>query len=160
MPHSNRTMTIRPSLQSSFLWSHFQNLYLTLNMHVQAGHNNVVFASWLKDISYKTSLIGLIALPTYIHACTQPNDLINCLYPPSILETAFQNQQAFLDRCILAFHNDIVNSFNAVVLDKVLGQSHTFHAMDTPDGNGEDTNFAQHVAKYLQNLNLSGLLPS
>jgi len=157
IPHSNRAMTICTSLQSSFLSSHFQILHLTLNMRVQAGHNNVIFASWLKDFSYKTSLIGLISLPTYIQAYTQLKDLINCVYPPTILATAFQNWQAFLNRCILAFHNDTVNSFNAAVLDKLPGQSQTFYSIDTSDANKEDPNFAQHAAEYLQSLNLSGL---
>jgi len=34
VPHGNRAATIRSSLQSSFLWPHFQILHLTLNMWV------------------------------------------------------------------------------------------------------------------------------
>ena len=88
VPRSNRGATIRASLQSSFLWTHFQILHLILNMHVQAGLNYKSFASWLHDISYKPMLIGILSLPSYIQAYTQPEDLIHFVYPTNILVTA------------------------------------------------------------------------
>jgi len=68
--HGNRAATIRASFQTSFLWPHFQISHITLNMRVQAGLNKISFTSWLHDISSKTMLIGILSLPSYIHAYT------------------------------------------------------------------------------------------
>jgi len=160
VPCGNRAATIRASLQSSFLWPHFQILHLTLNMRVQAGLNNIYFASWLHDISYKPMLIDILSLPSYIQAYTQPEDLIHFVYPTNILVNALQDIQVFANRCILAFHNDTVNQYNTAVLDKLPGEAQTFYSIDTSDANEEDPNFAQHPAEYLQSLNCSGLPPS
>jgi len=129
-------------------------------MRVQAGLNNISFASWLHDILYKPMLIGILSLPSYIQAYTQPEDLIHFVYPTNILVTALQDIQVFANYCILTFHNDTVNQFNTAVLDKLTGEAQTFYSIDTSDANEEDPNFAQHPAEYLQSLNYSGLPPS
>jgi len=105
-------------------------------------------------------LIGILSLPFYIQAYTQPEDLIHLVYPTNILITALQDIQVFANHCILAFHNDTVNKFNTAVLDKLPGEAQTFFSIDTSDANEEDPNFAQHPAEYLQSLNCSGLPPS
>jgi len=112
VPRSNRAATMPASLQSSFLWPHFQILHLTLNILVQAGLNIISFASWLHEISYKPILIGILSLPSYIQAYTQPEDLIHFVYLTKILVTTLQDIQVFAKRYILIFHNYTVNQFN------------------------------------------------
>jgi len=116
VPRDHRAATIRASLQSSFLCPNFQILYLTLNMRVQAGLNNISVASWLCEISYKPMLIGILSLPSYIEAYTQLDDLIHFVFPTNILVTALKDIQVFANDCILAFHNDNVNQFNTAIL--------------------------------------------
>jgi len=156
----NRATTVRASLQSSPIWQYFQVFSLTINMRVQQGADNITFASWLGEMSYKPTLYGPITLPPYIQAYTQVPELIQFVYPPTVLAAAQNDFTVFSNRCILAFLNETVNQFNTTVLEQLPGQTQTFHAINTTDMSEEDPEFVQHPAEYLQSLDCSGLPPS
>ena len=156
----NRATTVRASLIASELWHHFQILRLTVNMRVQPGQNNLAFANWLECMSYDNSMHGNLQLPEYIRSYTDLQDLIHFVYPPATIANASTDLATFQHRCILAFHNDTINTLNAMILDQLPGDLHVFHAADTSDVNEADPDFAQLPAEYMQSLTSGGLPPS
>ena len=156
----NRATTVYASLISSELWQYFQILRLTVNMRVQPGADNVVFAKWLECMSYDNSMNGNLPLPEYIRTYTNLQDLIDFVYPPITIATACTDLATFQHRCILAFHNDTINALNAMILQQLPGDLQIFHAVDTSDVNEADPNFAQLPAEYMQSLTSGGLPPS
>jgi len=133
--HENHAATVRASLQSSPLWQHFKLLTLTHNMRVQAEINNHAFTTWLSTMSYDPTMHNHFILPSYLQIYTQCSDLIDFVYPSTLLQTASTDFNIFSNRCILAFHNDTVNQFNALILESLPGMSSVFHLVDSSDTN-------------------------
>ena len=156
----NRATTVQASLISSELWHYFRILWLTVNMRVQAGLDNSIFANWLQTMSYNPSMYGNLSIPEYIRTYTVLQDLIDFVYPPAMIAMACTDIATFQHRCILAFHNDTINTLNAMILEQLPGNLHIFHAVDTSDVNEADPDFAQLPAEYMQSLTSGGLPPS
>ena len=91
----NRAATVYASLQSSLLWKHFKLLTLTHNMRVQAGANNLAFATWLATMSYDPAMYNNLTLPSYIQKYTLPSDLVHLVYPPALMQTAARDFNIF-----------------------------------------------------------------
>ena len=102
-------------------------------------------------------LIGILFMSSYILAYTQSEDLINFVYLPKILATAWLDIHVIANPCIFIFNNERVNQFHTPVLDNIFGLPQTFYYIDTSDANEEHANFAQYPAEYLQSLNCNGL---
>ena len=90
-------------------------------MKVQTGEQNLNFATWLGRMSYDATMYGMLQIPNYIKTITTVIDLIQCVYPMTIMNNAVQNYSLFSNHCILAFRNDTVVDFNNAILQQLPG---------------------------------------
>ena len=153
----NWSTIVLTSLQSSSLWGQFHILSLTVNIRVQMGPDNIAFTKLLSYISYNSTMYGKLHLLPYIQAYTWMIALIYFVYCSAVLANALNNFTSFANHCIIMFHNDIVNQFNASILQQVGSIMQVFHTIDTCNINEKDPNFAKLPTEYLQSLDCRGL---
>ena len=99
-------------------------------MHLQGGGINADFAAWLSHMSYESSLIGSIELPSYIPHAENEAEMCERVFPASQMAQVDGDSDFFSSRAILAIRNDDLDQFNKPLLDMIPGDLHTLYAVD------------------------------
>ncbi|CEG77301.1 hypothetical protein RMATCC62417_12081 [Rhizopus microsporus] len=158
----NRADTASASVKQSFLWSRLQLLSLTQNMRLGSSSTpiDLAFANFISTMSYNYRLYGISALPAYIYRTRQLSEFVTRVYrDEDIANSISTNFEHFSERAILTTRNDIVESVNKILLEKMPGGKIVLLSTDTADIN--DANGLHTIsAVYLKSLNPSGLPPS
>jgi hypothetical protein len=158
-PGAGRAATVAICLRRSFIWRQLQLLTLRQNMRLQGGGVNAQFATWLPTLSRDPLKVGPIQLPSYIRRVSNTAELCERVFPAVELGSATRDPDFFAMRAILAIRNDQLPSLNEMLMDQLLGESHTYYAAE--QAYKEDGNTAEEVTReFLQGLQLQGLPPS
>lgn len=154
--HGSKPRIIASSLRRSVLWDQLCVVRLTQNMRVLP--EELSWMQWLLDVGHgrHTSETADIILPEALCVGSDVKDLIAAVYPD--LEQR-QPPEYFMDRTIIAPHNDSVDLLNQAMLSVLPGNVHTCwsadSASDRDDGvQGDSRNY---TSDFLQSLNISGL---
>ena len=113
----NHSATVIACLQRSILWSNINVLALHQNIQVRYGEANMIFANWLRRLSYPPHHPGTIPLSNFILFCNTIDDLCAYVFPTSIMRIAHSNPATFVSPAILAMRNDKVGAINQKVLE-------------------------------------------
>lgn len=169
---------IASCISESYLWSHFQVFFLEQNMRLQKEcltnedrQQLSIFSEWLLNIG--NGEIGCpdiedpentswVRIPdTY---CFPPNDegkwkLIDFIYDATTLKNP--TAESFQYKAIVCPKNEIADSINAQVLQKVSGVSHFYTNFDQaiPRNNDGGASELLYPVEYLNSLCLAGLPP-
>nr|XP_043615840.1 uncharacterized protein LOC122587742 [Erigeron canadensis] len=129
IPKGTRSMIVNASLNSSYIWHHYQVLKLTVNMRLKVGTQKTdlqevqEFAEWILKVG--DGVLGAdndgeaeIEIPKDL-LITDSNDplqsLINFTYPNML--NSLQDPMFFQQRTILAPTHDVVGTINEKLLD-------------------------------------------
>ena len=102
-------------------------------MRVHNSPENAAFIDWISNLSYDSTLQGLIGLPSYISQPIDIGDLLNKVYPLPILQAVTRDSSIFQDRVLLTTLNSSVADLNQMVLDAFPGTSRTYLSIDLVD---------------------------
>jgi hypothetical protein len=92
------------------------------------NENDIAFARFLADISYRNSLQGNIALPLYIHKTDQLTEFIGRIYSDEDIQRPDLSAPVYFgERAILASRND--------TMDSIPGEKVTLLSTDSADIN-------------------------
>ena len=156
----NRAAIVSACLQRSFLWPQLRQLRLQQNMRLQANPVNREYAEWLIDLSYNIDLRDRICLPTFLLQLRNITEFKERVFPSAQLQQSSFNAAFFRDRVILTFRNDVVNDFNADILNRMCGELHVFDSVDSADVNEAEQGRDELPTEYLRSLSPAGLPPA
>lgn len=160
VPKGSQEDIVAASLPRSYLWRNIQTLHLRRNMRLeQATPEEVVFAEWLLDVGHGRDIApdGTIKLRDNM-GCPDIDSLIHAIYPD--IDGPIPPPEYFLERIILAARNKDVHELNQNILDRMQGESYTFHSADTVvSERGADGVDEAIPLEYLRMLEASGLPP-
>ena len=161
IPQGLRQQIIGASLRRSTLWEHVNMHYLTQNMHLEQSPDMLHFANWLLDIGAGTHLNSntcTIEIPqNMICPDNSINSLIDQIYPG--IQQLNNDDQYFLDRCILACTNDAVMHLNSQMLGLYPGATHQLLAADSVQFDDPAMNEHQPYSVEFLNSLVSSSLP-
>ncbi|KAK4510430.1 uncharacterized protein ATC70_012169 [Mucor velutinosus] len=156
-----RPEIVNASLKSSRLWPKLQKLSLTENMRLaNSNDTDRQFADWIGKMSYEPSMIGSIALPSFLRQMTDLDQFIEDIYPQHVLQCPLQNSDFFKERAILCSKNVNVDAINSKVMENVIGEKVTLYSADTAQSDLTNTETQAYPSEYLQTLSPSGLPPA
>ncbi|KAK4521041.1 Isochorismatase domain-containing protein [Mucor velutinosus] len=156
-----RPEIVNASLKSSRLWPKLQKLSLTENMRLaNSNDTDRQFADWIGKMSYEPSMIGSIALPSFLRQMTDLDQFIEDIYPQHVLQCPLQNSDFFKERAILCSKNVNVDAINSKVMENVIGEKVTLYSADTVQSDLTNTETQAYPSEYLQTLSPSGLPPA
>jgi len=76
------------------------------------------------------------------------------------LNDAVNSHRALIARAILSFHNDTVNDFNNVLVDKMPGQEYHFEGANHVEVPEDSAGAEPFAVEYLQSISLASMRPS
>jgi hypothetical protein len=151
--HGDRAAIVLASLQYAKVWPHLDHLILSENMRLANQDSaNRSFAEWLSRLSHDEELFGHIPLPADIYQTTSNSDFIDSIYPADQLLRAHQNPDFFIGRTILTPRNTKVEELNAILLDQMEGELHSFNSHDEADLNDNAHGQEELTAEFLHSL--------
>ena len=157
----SRASIVQACLQKSMLWPKLRKLHLTINMRVRNGMHDEGFVQWLHDLSYKSELHTSISLPSYISQPNSIEDLINAVYPLTVLQAASQDRSWFRSRALLTTLNSTVKELNSTILPRYPGALKTYLSTDTADTSESSEGDVEPIsAEVLHTIDLASLPPS
>ncbi|KAL7322753.1 hypothetical protein PS15p_212243 [Mucor circinelloides] len=151
--NGGRPEIVSASLMSSRLWPKLHKLRLTENMRL-ANSNEVDrrFADWIGRMSYESSMIGTVALPSFLRQIDDLDQFIEDIYPESVLQHPLENSDSFKERAILCSKNQNVDAINAKVMEKVVGEKVTLCSADSVQSDLTNAQVETYPSEYLQTL--------
>ncbi|KAG4943681.1 hypothetical protein JHK85_048327 [Glycine max] len=171
IPRGSRSDIVNATINSSYLWDHYQILRLTKNMLLQNNmqatdqEETAAFAQWIIDIG--DGIIGdendgyaTIEIPQEL-LITEYNDPID-----SIISSTFQDlshhdndPEYFETRAILASTNETVQQVNDYMLTMIPGKQMEYLSSDSIDKSEtiESCHFGSLTTEFLNSLTTSGL---
>ena len=159
----DRPQIVQACLQYSPIWPQLEVRKLTENMRVQgADPENRAFVQWLQDLSYNPAFHGSVEPLASFGRCYSQGQLIQRVYPRSLLEAAASDSTLFADRAILCPRNITVADINAAVLAQCPGETTRYfstNSVDQPPAE-EGLELPPISPEFLFSLNFSGLQPS
>ena len=164
IPRGSRADIIQACLKSSALWNHVTKLRLTINMRVQrmllenpTEENRVYlqeYSDWLLSVgegTVPTVRDNIIQLDPEI-VCDTPTDVLNEVYDDFGANAG--NANYFKDRAVLAATNDIVDTINKEMLQKVDKDLVTYQSLDSVIDPEQAANYPE---EFLNTIEKSGL---
>lgn len=151
---------LNATLKNSFLWSHFHQMTLTVNLR----NRDEAFNSFLMrvgDDQEEKDDFDEIAIPQEIHIDETVDALIESTYPGllSTYATSSHDEIAhyLTQRVILAPRNDMVSTINDFVIGQLPREAFSFYSSDSV----EDSHAASSVIQpeILNMMNPSGMPP-
>ncbi|XP_021974979.1 uncharacterized protein LOC110870088 [Helianthus annuus] len=171
IPKGTRIMIVNASLNSFYIWRHYQVLKLTENIRLRVGCQEAdlkeikEFGEWILELS--DGLLGEendgeidIEIPhdLLIHDQVNPiSSLISFIYPD--MNKFLWDLTYFQQRAILAPPNEVVDSINKELLESLPGEEKVYFSSDSLCQSEEESEFnmALFPPDVLNNLRLSGL---
>lgn len=158
VPHGSRPQIVGACLQKSFIWPRLKRLHLRMNMRVRDGPHGQEFIRWISALPYSPTMHGSIPLPAYVRQPRTIADLVNEIYPSTLLLRATSDHSIFSGRCLLSTLNTTVSELNRMILARLPGSSRTYLSVDATDVK-EGDQFEVPV-EQLQSIDLPSLPPS
>ena len=156
IPHGNRADTVQSCLQYADLWPHLTHLRLKENMRLTGTDvANTAFASWLRELSFRTDFNGPIDIPNVIYRTTCNSDFIDRFYPEEDLFSSPANPTFFIGRAILCIRNSTADGF----IEKIPGPLSTFESFNHADLNENAMGREELTPEYLRGLHIPSLPP-
>jgi hypothetical protein len=117
----SKSQVIDASIKSSPLWQHFTTFVLSMPIR---NAMDLDYATFVDDIGD-----GLVDNTTFdlLRKASTENDVVAFVYPPHILT----DPEKCLNRAILAPTNRQINTYNNIVLDRIVGDQRTYIATDS-----------------------------
>ena len=144
----SRTSTVIACLQKSFIWPKLKQLRLRTNMRVRNSTQDGPFRDWISRLPYDASLNGSISIPSYISQPRTIMNLIDIIYPQSLLQRP-DDYTSFRDRAILTTRNCIVHELNSLILTRFPGALRSYRSVDTTDVNESESGIDQVPPEFL-----------
>ena len=121
IPGGSRSQIIDACIQSSHLWSKFEIKRLTRLIRnaldpIYADYINAIGDGAGPDIDL-----------SFLSCTTEKDDLIDFIFPPSILLNPLQ----CLNRGIIAPTNKQINKYNSIILKRIIGEQRQYFAADS-----------------------------
>jgi ATP-dependent DNA helicase PIF1 len=83
-------------------------------------------------------------------------ELIDCVYPPVVMQQAQVDKGVFTDQAILSTTNIVINELNAVILRRYPGPGRVYQSVNTADVNEAD-GIDEFSQEYLQSITVLDL---
>ena len=117
----SKSQVIDASIKSSPLWKTFDTFTLSTPIRNAA---DLEYATFVDDIG--DGLVDDVSFDL-LHSASTEKEVIDFVYPPAVLD----DPQACLNRAILAPTNRQIDVYNAMVLDRVVGDEKIYMATDS-----------------------------
>lgn len=161
--HGDRTAIVAASIRQSFIWHHTEVIHLRVNMRIRGvSENDTHYKDWLYRITYSQEYQNsAIPLPPYIYNTTVLNDLISRVYPRRLLLNAIHRPDLLSKTAILTTRNNTVDELNAIILNRMPGNSLNLLSSDVAEYDNADGNeLFQVTTEYMQTLNPNNFPPT
>ena len=103
-------------------------------------------------MSYELSMIGTVALPSFLRQMDDLDQFIEDIYPESVLQRPLENSDFS--------KNQNVDVINAKVMEKVVGEKVALYSADSVQSDLTNAQVETYPSEYLQTLSPSGLPPA
>ena len=126
-------------------------------MQLQDDLNNVEFATWLSQLSYKSELIDCIEFFFYIQHAQNEDDLCEKIFSATELTNSYYSVNFFSKWVILCIWNTEIYKFNNLLSNQMSEITEKYHSVNTVNTDNVEADHEKFSQKFLWSIKLSEL---